>query len=196
MSGLSFILAANGTPGVGRWIPEEIVHALLGRSHLISGQYRVRIEAPDVSICAVGNVVPVITTPSLAQINGIKLSRRETIAGILRSHPELVPKLAVGKSGNFSTRNQHLICAAGRTSIAGTKGRVRNKPWFGACCSCRNWRRFGNSFHPDVCGLYPKSPGKVRILSGLHIHCDTPIPNVDVDVHVSRRYGLAQNGVV
>src|SRR5438093_880803 len=38
--------------------------------------------------------------------------------------------------------------------------------------------------------------GKVRVLRRLHIHCDAAIRNIDVDVHVCRGYGLAQNRIV
>src|SRR5207247_3631315 len=150
----------------------------------------VKRHASIVSIFAVADVFPVIITPLRAgQLNGIKLSRRESVLGLLRIQNELLSNLALTKSGQLSARNQDLIRGAGRTSSAGTQGRVRNKPWLGACCSRRIWRGLGNSFHSDVCGLYPKSPGKVRILSGLHIHCDTPIRSIDVDVHVSRATG-------
>src|SRR6266550_1624852 len=50
-------------PSVGRRISDEIVHALLGRSYHISVLSRVKIAAPDVSICAVCDVVPVIIGP-------------------------------------------------------------------------------------------------------------------------------------
>src|SRR2546422_11700226 len=62
-------------PGVGRRISDEIVHALLGRSYHISILRRVKIAAPDVSICPGGDVFPLIIPPSLpVQFSGIKLS--------------------------------------------------------------------------------------------------------------------------
>src|SRR3989454_1026663 len=57
------ILPHRAGPGVGRRISDESVHALLGRSHHISGFRRVKIAAPDVSICAVFDVVLVIIGP-------------------------------------------------------------------------------------------------------------------------------------
>src|SRR5205809_3094549 len=85
------ILPHRSGPGVGRRISDEIVHALLGRSYHISVLRRVKIAAPDVSICAGGDVVPVIITPRRAgQLNGIKLSWRESVLGILRLQNELL----------------------------------------------------------------------------------------------------------
>src|SRR5216117_1771331 len=50
-------------PCIRRRISDEIVHALLGRSYHISVLSRVKIAAPDVSICASGDVIPVIISP-------------------------------------------------------------------------------------------------------------------------------------
>src|SRR5207247_8548521 len=137
----------------------------------------------DVSTCAVGDVIPVITTPRrTGEVNGITLPRREPVVRILRGYRELLSNFAFTKSGNFPSRNQHFIGAAGSTGIAGTKDGVRNKPWLGARCSRRIFRRLGNGFHPDVCGLKPNSPGKVRILTGLGIIWNTSISIIDYTV--------------
>src|SRR5207249_10402460 len=172
------LILPNRDTDVVRRISYETRHTLLGRSHLISGQHRVRIEAPGVSIHAGGDVVPVIITPSPGQVKGIELSGRQLVSGVIRGDPELRSKLALSKSGNFSTRNHHFIGAAGSTSTAQTHGRVRNKPWLGAWRSRRIFRRLGNSLRSDACGFDPKSPGKVRILSGLHVHGDAPIGRI------------------
>src|SRR5262249_24382244 len=98
----------------------------------------------------------------------MKLSRRESVGGILRLQSEPLSNLDLSKGGSFSPHNQHLIGGAGSTSSAETKDRVRNNPWFGACCSRRILPRLGNTLPCDYCGLLPESPGKVRILRRLH----------------------------